>query len=218
MMEILTLEEAIDAYKAEAEQKRLDAALLYDARRFEESKDCIWKAEENRQLVKWLKKLQAYETEFDVIIGKLEERAGQLENILEENSWCDGDEEYRLDEINEIIKFIKERHQVERMNGQNESDFPKLNTNESFSAEVEMTPETKEALKQIIGEVSVFTADFIKYENKETGETAEFVSKRKLREVLEKMRDYRDMEIKGVNFYERPGVAERCFDLLQEVV
>lgn len=57
-MEILTLEEAIDAYKAEAEQKRLDAALLYDARRFEESKDCIWKAKENEQLVKWLKELQ----------------------------------------------------------------------------------------------------------------------------------------------------------------
>lgn len=50
------------------------------------------------------------------------------------------------------------------------------------------------------------------------GEAAEFVSKRKLREVLEKMREYRDMEIKGVNFYKRPGVAERCFDLLQEVI
>lgn len=66
-MEILTLEEAIDAYKAEAEQKRLDAALLYDARRFEESKDCIWKAKENRQLVKWLEKLQAYEEAFSEI-------------------------------------------------------------------------------------------------------------------------------------------------------
>lgn len=96
--------------------------------------------------------------------------------------------------------------------------MPSLRANESFSGEVEMTPETEEALKQIIGEVSVFTADFIKYENKETGETAEFVSKRKLREVLEKMREYRDMEIKGVNFYKRPGVAERCFDLLQEVI
>ncbi len=96
--------------------------------------------------------------------------------------------------------------------------MPSLRANESFSGEFEMTPETKEVLKQIIGEVSVFTADFIKYENKETGETAEFVSKRKLREVLEKMREYRDMEIKGVNFYCRPQVAERCFDLLQEVI
>jgi hypothetical protein len=67
MMEILTLEEAIDAYKAEAEQKRLDAALLYDARHFEESKDCIWKAKENEQLVKWLRKLQAYEEAFSEI-------------------------------------------------------------------------------------------------------------------------------------------------------
>jgi hypothetical protein len=168
--------------------------------------------------VKWLEKLQAYEREFDVIIGELEERAGQLENILEENSWCDGDEEYRLDEINEIIKFIKKRRQVERINGQNESGFPKLNTNESFSAEFEATQETKEALEQIIGEVSAFTADMVGFKNEKTGETAEFVSKRKLREVLEKMREYRDMEIKGVNFYGRPGVAERCFDLLQEVV
>ena len=40
-MEILTLEEAIDAYKAESEQKRLDAALLY--------KDCIWKVYQKEQ-------------------------------------------------------------------------------------------------------------------------------------------------------------------------
>lgn len=96
--------------------------------------------------------------------------------------------------------------------------MPSLRSTESFSAEFKATQETKEALKQIIGEVSVFTADFIKYESKETGEVAEFVSKRKLREVLEKMREYRDMEIKGVAFYNRPGLTERCYDLLQEVV
>lgn len=214
----MTLDETIKHCEEVAEENESKANRIEQLHLTGNAEGCRECASEHRQLAKWLRELTAYETEFDVIIGELEERARQLENILEENSWCDGDEEYRLDEINEIIKFIKERHQVEMTNGQNESDFPKLNTNESFSAEVEMNPETKEALKQIIGKVSVFTADFIKYENKETGETAEFVSKRKLREVLEKMREYRDMEIKGVNFYERPGVAERCFDLLQEVV
>lgn len=96
--------------------------------------------------------------------------------------------------------------------------MPSLRSSESFSGEFKATQETKEAFEQIIGEVSVFTADFIKYENKETGETAEFVSKRKLREILEKMKEYRDMEIQGANFYCRPQVAERCFDLLQEVI
>lgn len=62
-MEVLTLEEAISTYKATAEQNRLDAAIFYDARNFETSKECIWAAEEYEQLVKWLKKLQRYEFE-----------------------------------------------------------------------------------------------------------------------------------------------------------
>lgn len=72
-MEILTLEEAIDAYKAEAEQKRLDAALLYDARRFEESKDCIWKAEEYEQLVKQLEERLHYDKAAERIERKMKE-------------------------------------------------------------------------------------------------------------------------------------------------
>lgn len=96
--------------------------------------------------------------------------------------------------------------------------MPYLNTSESFSIEADFAPESKEALDQITGEVSVFTADCIGFLNKETGEKAEFVSKRKLEEVLEKMKEFRDMERRGENFYYRPRVAERCFDLLQEVI
>lgn len=96
--------------------------------------------------------------------------------------------------------------------------MPSLRSTESFSAEFKTTQETKEALEQIIGEVSVFTADVIGFKDEKTGETAEFVSKRKLKEILEKMKEYRDMEIKGVAFYNRPGLTERCYDLLQEVV
>lgn len=94
----------------------------------------------------------------------------------------------------------------------------KLYTDESFSVDAELTPEGVNSFKQIMKEISMIPPDYIVLKNKETGEEVKFVSEGKLREVLEKTREYRDMEIKGVNFYERPGVAERCFDLLQEVV
>jgi len=67
-MEILTLEEAIDAYKATAEQNRLDAAIFYDARNFETSKECIWAAKEYEQLVKWLEELKKYREAIPKII------------------------------------------------------------------------------------------------------------------------------------------------------
>lgn len=59
-MEILTLEEAISTYKATEEQNRLDAAIFYDARNFETSRECIWAAKEYEQLVKWLKELKNF--------------------------------------------------------------------------------------------------------------------------------------------------------------
>lgn len=99
-----------------------------------------------------------------------------------------------------------------------ESSFPSLKSNASFSGTFETTPETQEALKQLMKEATVFNSDVIGFKDKATGETAEFVSKRKLREILEKMKEYRDMEIKEVAFYNRPGLTERCYDLLQEVV
>ena len=66
---------------------------------------------EFRQLAEWLRELKAYKIKFEFIISQLEERARQLEDILEKNSWCDGDEEYRLDEINSVVEFIKKTYE-----------------------------------------------------------------------------------------------------------
>lgn len=85
-MEILTLEEAIDAYKAEAEQKRLDAALLYDARRFEESKDCIWKAKENEQLVKQLEELRLYRLHYDKAAERIQRKMKESNDFIVYNN------------------------------------------------------------------------------------------------------------------------------------
>jgi hypothetical protein len=90
--------------------------------------------------------------------------------------------------------------------------MPSLRTNESFSAEVEMTPETKEAFEQIIGEVSVFTADVVGFKNEKTGETAEFVSKRKLKEAISKMEE---LKKEGNSFAE---CADECIKIIREVI
>lgn len=68
-------------------------------------------ANEFRQLAEWLRELKDYKIKFEFIISQLEERARQLEDILEKNSWCDGDEEYRLDEINSVVEFIKKTYE-----------------------------------------------------------------------------------------------------------
>ena len=90
--------------------------------------------------------------------------------------------------------------------------MPYLNTSESFSIEADIAPESKEALDQIIGEVSVFTADCIGFLNKETGEKAEFVSKRKLKEAISKMEE---LKKEGNSFTE---CAEECIKILQGVI
>ena len=71
-------------------------------------KEC---ATEHRQLAEWLRELKDYKIKFEFIISQLEERARQLEDILKKNSWCDGDEEYRLDEINSVVEFIKKTYE-----------------------------------------------------------------------------------------------------------
>ena len=68
-------------------------------------------ANEFRQLAEWLRELKDYKIKFEFIISQLEERARQLEDILKKNSWCDGDEEYRLDEINSVVEFIKKTYE-----------------------------------------------------------------------------------------------------------
>ena len=90
--------------------------------------------------------------------------------------------------------------------------MPYLNISESFSIEADFAPESKEALDQIIGEVSVFTADCIGFINKETGEKAEFVSKRKLKEAISKMEE---LKKEGNSFAE---CADECIKILREVI
>jgi len=51
----MTLEEAIKHAKEVAEEKKEEACNLYDDKNYEESRECIWCAEEHRQLAEWLK-------------------------------------------------------------------------------------------------------------------------------------------------------------------
>lgn len=67
--------------------------------------------------------------------------------------------------------------------------MPYLNKSESFSIEADFAPESKEALNQIIGEVSVFTADCIGFINKETGEEKKFVCEEKVKKVISKIEE-----------------------------
>lgn len=60
----MTLDEAIKHCEEVYERKIKDAERHYDAESFEESKECIWCAEEHRQLAEWLKELQAYKDLF----------------------------------------------------------------------------------------------------------------------------------------------------------
>ena len=90
--------------------------------------------------------------------------------------------------------------------------FSKLNTNEGFSWTFDVSPESMEKLKKICGEISVFTADQIGYVNKETGERAEFVSKRKLNEVISKMEELRK---DGNSFAE---CVDECIEILRDAM
>ncbi len=95
--------------------------------------------------------------------------------------------------------------------------FSKLNTNEGFSATFDVSPESMEKLKKICGEISVFTADQIGYVNKETGERAEFVSKRKLNEVISKMQELSSkMEELGKNGNSFAEYADECIEILRD--
>ena len=56
----MTIDEAIKHAEEVAEEKKKDACELYDAKNYEESRECIWCAEEHRQLAEWLKELKMY--------------------------------------------------------------------------------------------------------------------------------------------------------------
>jgi hypothetical protein len=51
----MTLEEAILHAEEVADEKKEEACNLYDAKNYEESRECIWCADEHRQLAEWLK-------------------------------------------------------------------------------------------------------------------------------------------------------------------
>jgi len=54
----MTLDEAIKHCEEVADEKNKEACNLYDAKNYEESRDCIWCSEEHRQLAEWLKELK----------------------------------------------------------------------------------------------------------------------------------------------------------------
>jgi hypothetical protein len=54
----MTLDEAIKHCEEVADKKNKEACNLYDAKNYEESRDCIWCSEEHRQLAEWLKELK----------------------------------------------------------------------------------------------------------------------------------------------------------------
>lgn len=54
----MTLDEAIKRTEEVADKKRKEACNLYAAKNYEESRECIWGADEHRQLAEWLKELK----------------------------------------------------------------------------------------------------------------------------------------------------------------
>ena len=56
----MTLDEAIKHAEEVAEEQIKKACNLYDDKNYEESRECIWCAEEHRQLAEWLKELKMY--------------------------------------------------------------------------------------------------------------------------------------------------------------
>ena len=54
----MTLDEAIKHAEEVADEKKKEACNLYDAKNYEESRECIWCADEHRQLAEWLKLLK----------------------------------------------------------------------------------------------------------------------------------------------------------------
>lgn len=56
----MTLDEAIKHAEEVVDEKKKEACNLYDAKNYEESRECIWCAEEHRQLAEWLKELKRY--------------------------------------------------------------------------------------------------------------------------------------------------------------
>lgn len=65
---INSLEEAIKHHEKVEEEKRKEACELYDVKNYEESKECIWCAEEHKQLAAWLKELEERREIQDILL------------------------------------------------------------------------------------------------------------------------------------------------------
>lgn len=106
---MMSLEEAIKHCEEVAQGNEQMAT--YDLLCTEQQKnDCLECASEHRQLAEWLRELKAYREKTEHIISELEERARQLD-VESEQEWVVGDENSRLDEVNEIIAFIKKTYE-----------------------------------------------------------------------------------------------------------
>lgn len=77
----MTIDEAIKHCEEVAEEKKKEACNLYDVKNYEESKDCIWCAEEHRQLAEWLRELKYYKNRQDLIDKSWQELISYKEGI-----------------------------------------------------------------------------------------------------------------------------------------
>lgn len=105
------------------------------------------------------------------------------------------------------------------MKEQNETNVPEgakrffgFNDGVEFSGTFETTPEAQEILQEIVKETSVLTADVIGFRDNVTGEVAEYVSKRKLNEVISKMEE---LKKDGNSFAE---CADECIEILRDAM
>lgn len=63
----MTLDEAIKRAEEVTDEKMKEACNLYEAKNYEESRECIWCAEEHRQLAEWLKDYKRLREQTDVL-------------------------------------------------------------------------------------------------------------------------------------------------------
>lgn len=84
----MTLDEAIKHAEEVTDEKQKEACNLYEAKNYEESRECIWCAEEHRQLAEWLKELKhlrnlvAYSIDFHCTIEKAEKKLRVAEDKI----------------------------------------------------------------------------------------------------------------------------------------
>jgi len=83
----MTLEEAIEHAKEVSDEKKKEACSLYDAKAYEESRDCIWCSEEHKQLAEWLKELERlrkFKEKAGIVIEQLRADRDRLEKVLDD--------------------------------------------------------------------------------------------------------------------------------------